>query len=241
MKNSFIIYTEYREQIDLLNNEQKGILLDSLLRYQDGDELPEMDGMVQMCFSFIKARMDRDAKAYEEKCEKNRANVQKRWGTKKNEVVPDDTTVYDRIPTDTKHTDTDIDTDIDIDIKREGKKKNARRVIELYNSICTDLPKVTKLTDTRVQSVSRRLKDFGEDDLKKCFEKAQASDFLSGRSGKFKAGFDWLINPTNMTKVLEGNYENRMAKASPTRFTNFSSSRNDDWAELQRKLVQTGR
>lgn len=36
----------------------------------------------------------------------------------------------------------------------------------------------------------------------------EASDFLSGRSKKWKATFDWLLNPKNLAKVLEGNYEN---------------------------------
>jgi hypothetical protein len=42
---------------------------------------------------------------------------------------------------------------------------------------------------------------------------AQASDFLSGRNGKWTGcNFDWLINENNMVKVLEGNYENKKQK-----------------------------
>lgn len=33
------------------------------------------------------------------------------------------------------------------------------------------------------------------------------SDFLSGRKTDFKATPDWIINPSNLTKVLEGNYD----------------------------------
>ena len=42
------------------------------------------------------------------------------------------------------------------------------------------------------------------------FRKIHASDFLNRRNGKdFLANFDWVLNPSNMTKILEGYYDNR--------------------------------
>ena len=39
---------------------------------------------------------------------------------------------------------------------------------------------------------------------------AEASDFISGRNGKWNnASFDWLMNETNLVKVLDGNYKNK--------------------------------
>jgi hypothetical protein len=32
------------------------------------------------------------------------------------------------------------------------------------------------------------------------------SDFLSGRSGKWRATFDWIVTPSNAVKIIEGNY-----------------------------------
>ena len=52
--------------------EQRGALLTAVLCYASGDELPEMDGMTNMAFSFIKSRIDRDTAAYLEKIEKRR-------------------------------------------------------------------------------------------------------------------------------------------------------------------------
>ena len=42
------------------------------------------------------------------------------------------------------------------------------------------------------------------------FRKAESSDFLSGRNGKWGGcNFDWLINYNNFIKVIEGTYDNR--------------------------------
>ena len=72
MKNSFVIYTDYMVQIELLSLEQRGILLTAIMGYASGSELPEMDGMTKMAFSFIKARMDKDAEKYQQTVEKRR-------------------------------------------------------------------------------------------------------------------------------------------------------------------------
>ena len=44
-------------------------------------------------------------------------------------------------------------------------------------------------------------------EIRELFQKAEASDFLSGRSGDWQASFDWLIKAGNSQKVLEGNYD----------------------------------
>lgn len=65
MKSSFVLYTDYLPQIELLSNEQRGILLTAVMRYASALELPEMDGITSMAFSFIKANMDKDNEKYE--------------------------------------------------------------------------------------------------------------------------------------------------------------------------------
>jgi hypothetical protein len=44
--------------------------------------------------------------------------------------------------------------------------------------------------------------------FKQFFEIVSRSSFLTGRSKKWKASFDWLMKPTNFAKVVEGNYRN---------------------------------
>lgn len=71
-KNSFLLYTDYYEQIELLNIEQRGVLLTAIMSYQLDNELPEMDAITKMCFSFISADMRRNNEKYAEVVEKRR-------------------------------------------------------------------------------------------------------------------------------------------------------------------------
>lgn len=71
-KNSFVLYTSYRDQVDLLTNEQAGILFKSILGYAAGVEPEQMDGMTAMAFSFIKAGIDKDTDKYNRTCEARR-------------------------------------------------------------------------------------------------------------------------------------------------------------------------
>lgn len=72
MKNSFVLYTDYIDQVRLLDDQQAGILFRAILNYAAGGELPEMDGMTVMAFSFIRSRMDRDSAEYQKTVEARR-------------------------------------------------------------------------------------------------------------------------------------------------------------------------
>ena len=91
-----------------------------------------------------------------------------------------------------------------------------QEVVELYNSICVDLPFVKTITNARIKTIKTRLRDHSIDELKELFETAQGTPFLKGDNNRgWKAGFDWLMNETNMTKVLEG-YYNKSTKRTET-------------------------
>lgn len=85
MRDSFVLYVKYLENIELLNMEQRGILLTALMKYALKDEIPEMDGMTKMAFSFIKSQLDRDSKKYDETCKK-RAESGKLGGRPKEKI-----------------------------------------------------------------------------------------------------------------------------------------------------------
>lgn len=84
MRNSFILYTEYEEQIEMLNDEQAATFLRAVFAYASGKDLPEMDGMTAMLFSMVKRRMDRDQEKYEEVAEK-RAEAGRKGGRPRSE------------------------------------------------------------------------------------------------------------------------------------------------------------
>lgn len=87
-------------------------------------------------------------------------------------------------------------------------------IVDLYNQSCPSLPRVRELTDQRKRTIKSRWQAKGDLSLfETLFAKAEKSDFLSGRDGKWtNCSFDWLLKEANMVKVLEGNYDN---KASP--------------------------
>lgn len=97
-------------------------------------------------------------------------------------------------------------------------------VVERYNRICVSLPKVTAITDKRKKAIKARLKQYSMVEIEEVFLLAERSDFLKGTNGKWNATFDWLMNENNFVKVLEGNYENKIANTpKATGYDSFMS------------------
>lgn len=96
----------------------------------------------------------------------------------------------------------------------ESDMEECDAVMESYNRVCPSLPKCMKLSDKRIKAIRARFKDgFTLEDFEKAFIVAEESDFLSGRKSEWKAGFDWLLNESNLLKTLEGNYKNHIEGA----------------------------
>ena len=84
-----------------------------------------------------------------------------------------------------------------------------QEIVDLYHNTCPSLPRVLKLNSKRKAAIKARYKEHGTDGLTTLFKKAEESDFLSGRSGRWTAcNLDWLLKDSNCLKVLEGNYSN---------------------------------
>ena len=83
-----------------------------------------------------------------------------------------------------------------------------------------------KLTESRIRAINARLREFTEEDIETAFVKAENSPFLRGEKGKFKAGFDWIMNPNNIVKILEGNYDD-LKKVKKDSFDSML----EDWAK----------
>jgi len=119
-KNSFLIYLDYQEQFDLLSDEEAGILIKAIIKYEKTQEVPRLNGMVKMAFSFIKTQLDRDREKYQEKCEKNKENARKRWNAK-------NANVCDGKIRNANNADNDNDNEDDNDNENDIKKKNKKR------------------------------------------------------------------------------------------------------------------
>lgn len=97
-KISFLIYLDYEEHFNLMTDEQLGKLIRAIMEYEKTRIIPELDGMVKMAFSFIKAQLDRDREKYEDKCAKNRENGKKGGRPKQNQTVIKKTERFSRKP-----------------------------------------------------------------------------------------------------------------------------------------------
>ena len=73
-KNSFLIYLDYEEQFNLLTDEQVGQLIRAIIKYEKTREIPKLEGVIKMAFSFIKMQLDRDREKYNNRCERNKEN-----------------------------------------------------------------------------------------------------------------------------------------------------------------------
>ena len=104
----------------------------------------------------------------------------------------------------------------DKELEKEKEKErdikissDLQSVVDMYHSICVSYPRIRSLSDPRKKAIKARLKSYSLDDFKTLFEHAEASSFLKGVDGGWKASFDWLIKEANMLKVLEGNYTDK--------------------------------
>lgn len=98
-------------------------------------------------------------------------------------------------------------------------------IADAWNSVAVSLPAVQAVTewaDSRKRAVKARwvdklkLKKYtdrqsGIDYWTRLFRRVEGSDFLAGRTGTFNATLDWVMNPTNLAKIIETGYPNREA------------------------------
>ena len=117
-------------------------------------------------------------------------------------------------------------------IKENKEKKN--KIIELYNSICSNLPRIQKITDKRNKSLDKFIKEFTDEEIEEIFVIANNSDFLIGENDRgWKADFDFIMRPDKATAILEGKYNNSKNKGG---FDDFKEL----WEEARVEDEQTG-
>ena len=78
-KDSFILYCDMYDSMRSLADAQKAQLLDAIFLFHRGEDLPEMDGVVSMCFSFLSRIFKKNQDKYLERCEKASASARMRW------------------------------------------------------------------------------------------------------------------------------------------------------------------
>ncbi len=83
------------------------------------------------------------------------------------------------------------------------------KIIQSWNER-TKLSKVNTISESRKKAIRARWNEHGRDNIWKVFKKTFDSEFLNGKNERnWMASFDWVMNPTNFVKILDGNYDNR--------------------------------
>ena len=125
-KSSFIYYFDWAQELLKLPDDLRLRIDDAVKRYVLYAEEPTDREVLYSMFGLIRNRIDEDKVKWQEKCNKNHDNIQKRWREK-------NTNVYERIQTNTNDTDSDSDKDKDkeykeistnVDTKKDGLSLN---------------------------------------------------------------------------------------------------------------------
>lgn len=104
MKETFILYTSYKDAIMVLSDEQAGRLLKAIFEYATTGIKQEIDDTaVKFAYMLIVSQIESSNKQYEKKCERNRENAAKRWqamATDNMQTQKEDTSACDGMRTD---------------------------------------------------------------------------------------------------------------------------------------------
>ena len=229
MKNSFVLYTDYMEHIQLLDMEQRGALLTAIMSYASDGTVIEMDGMTAMAFSFIKSQLDRDSDKYLNIVEARR-EAGKKGGKAKQNKAKEANACFDK-QTEANQADNDNDNVNDtVNVKNKytcafeqfwdayPRKKEKARAYKCYLA---------------------RLKDgFSEDELLLAVKRYADECRCNETEEKYIKLASTFIGPnTPFSDYLRGDYKPPKAHKKSNSFNNFQG-RDYDMSDLERKLIQ---
>jgi hypothetical protein len=163
---SFILYQEYKKNISLLSQNQKGDLLDAIFSFNEGVEI-KLDPIVEMAFSFIKSDLERNKIKYQNIIERNKINGVN-GGRPKNPKEPKKPSGLFGNPKEPKETlnDNEDDNEDKDDNKNEECKLINDNLDEIkQNEIELEKPKTKKFIKPSIQEI----KDY-------CFERKNSVD-----------------------------------------------------------------
>ncbi len=100
------------------------------------------------------------------------------------------------------------------DAPKNTTRENAEQMMEMWNELASRypcLPTVRKLTGPRIKKAALRLSEIGGlEGWQEALEKIEISGHCLGNNDRgWVANFDFLLQPSSLTKLLEGNYDDR--------------------------------
>lgn len=113
------------------------------------------------------------------------------------------------------------------------------KIKDLYLSICISYPTIIDIDGNRRKAVAARWRtNRSLDTFEELFRIAEASPFLKGQNDRnWSADFDWMMKPSNFTKILEHRYDEKKKE------NEFSSFDTNDFFEaaLKRSYENIGK
>lgn len=239
---AFNTYIDNKDKLEMLSNEQAGRLYKALCNYASDGIKPDFsdDPLLLYAYTDFAQQMDRDFEKYDERVERRKEAAKNaaeaRWH--KSESCETHTNAYaenanacERINCICEKCDScqeEKEEEKEEEYKKENTKEKSdnaffERVKDEFNSVCVSLPTVRLLTDTRKRRIHKArstLKDVSFTDF---FKRVEKSDFLTGKETEWRASFDWIFKPENLTKILEGNYDNKPNKRGSVYSANGAS------------------
>lgn len=149
-KSNFLLDDSWESLFTSLPDEAAGQLIKAAFSYHTGGDVEIEDPILCAVFDMIKAKIDENDRNYKKQCEKNKDNVRKRWNTNEYDRIPEDTTVYEPV-----RTDTDSDSDNDNDFKEKSTLKSAKKEKHAHGEY-----KHVRLTD---EEHDKLVSEYGED------------------------------------------------------------------------------
>lgn len=95
-------------------------------------------------------------------------------------------------------------------VSRPLLSQERQAVIQAWNAMAeaNGLARIRSMAGQRIVHLTARLTDVGLAGMLEAIAKIGASDYCRGAKG-WRAGFDFLLQPSSLIKTLEGQYDNR--------------------------------
>ena len=132
-KKGFLLLNNQIEIIETLTDEQAGQLLKAFYDYNLGKEI-KLNGLMRTVFNNFKVVFDENEQKYQEKCEKNKQNIENYWkkikeqNTNEYECIQSNTNVYEKIRTNTMATNININKNINTNTNTNKSKLNNNNI-----------------------------------------------------------------------------------------------------------------
>ena len=127
------LYARYLDTLEPFTDAERGRIMTAMLSYSIFGEIPVFEGNEKFIWPTIKAQIDRDAEAYQKRCERNRANGSK-GGRPKNQTDNAETEKTERFSEEPKKANTNTNTNTNT--KSNNKKDSHtlfQSLISAYN------------------------------------------------------------------------------------------------------------